>query len=144
MKTAELTPAGGDGIGGRARENVKQRFFLYGVDMFGDQLAVHQGVEFSTPVFPYPAQSAPSLFYPTPMRAQLALHMIFMPGIKLRLLHRDVEDATPLCSASLTIRRQPGRRSTENFKDLLKELKNPAGPGLPRLHRHRLNYRLLR
>jgi hypothetical protein len=55
MQAAKIAAHGGNRVGETARQNVKQRFFLDRIDMFGDEIAVDQGVECSSPVLPYPA-----------------------------------------------------------------------------------------
>jgi hypothetical protein len=53
----EVTPCGGDGIGGAAGQKMKQRFLFNRVHMACNDLTIHKAEKRASPVFPNPTDA---------------------------------------------------------------------------------------
>jgi hypothetical protein len=93
MEAHEVAPHGGDGKRATPREEVKQRLFLNGVDIFGDDLAVSQGIEGAPLVFPDMADPPLARVDFAFMGAQVTLDLLLLklliePGFKHKVSFR--------------------------------------------------------
>jgi hypothetical protein len=75
---AKITPHRGNGVGKAARQKMKERFFFDGINVPGDDLAVHQGFQHSGLIFPDTANTASTFFYHTAVTAQIAFNFMIL------------------------------------------------------------------
>src|SRR3990172_363197 len=88
VQTTEITARCCYRIGQAAGEEMKERLFLYGVDVLRDDLVVDERVEHAAPVLTHSADASPSVCDKTAMATQAALHLlIFFRLLEQRLLH---------------------------------------------------------
>ncbi len=78
VEATEVATHRGDGERLAAGQKVEQRFFFDGINIFSNQSAVHQRVQFAVPVFPHPADAAFSWFYVAMMTAQFTDDFVFL------------------------------------------------------------------
>lgn len=79
----KIAPDGGDGIRAGSRQEMIQRFFLNGVHMKSDGIAVNMGHQLSGPVFPDPAKTKFGRLNPAPVPAKMTVnYMVLFSPVK--------------------------------------------------------------
>jgi hypothetical protein len=89
MEAPEVAAHGGNGIGTGPGQEMKERLFLNGIDILGDDPAVYEAVKGAVPVFPYAANPSFARIDFAFMRAQMAMHLLVVQALpKSGFFHR--------------------------------------------------------